>query len=639
MKKIHCFSTCKPVLPLLFLFSSLFFTCQKREWPDTIPEEPMELEGMHESSLSGLFSDFGDLGRSSVEAYTRSDTSGFGIRVMGGSGYSFQVPDYSALDTARIFKIIAPGGTSYILPVRQQESGQVSFQNLVIYKGEHGQATFLVTNHPDAEWVDQYRESGEFYHFRGKINVRKLSGYVTTFEAQELEALLMSSPGSGKFQSYSNQQCFIISQYIVTEYRCTCAGQHTLAQIAQCTCTQEGGLAPHYQTNAVPVTVCFGIDTDVDPPGVDPGFGGGGGNGVPIGSIPPEDYGPIGNIGDLGEQLAVQLSITNPQVVNFLNNNPDIALSLHNYLQAISAYDPNANAFGKWTAEFLAANTTVTWAQFENAFIHGNNFTADFSNLNSPINHPKAPEIHYAGISLSDVTTNPPPPQQPKPLIGRTTNRGNTEDMQWGTNGNASGIDPFVIQNYPTDGDKFFLMTDLFNWTTALDSDLRGVSTLMIDKFQSKTGGTFENNVLNQKVKESTEFRNFLRKFGENLQSELQESNGNMQSVINKPVQMLDIRPIFNGSYNKFRGLQILINDTEYTEVRLESITDSPNGQNWNVVVEVTIRDHFGLDKNDALTYQGWHSGFAAWWLLQHTRGYKPFETVVKVRQMITIKK
>lgn len=319
----------------------------------------MELEGMHESSLSGLFSDFGDLGRSSVEAYTRSDTSGFGIRVMGGSGYSFQVPDYSALDTARIFKIIAPGGTSYILPVRQQESGQVSFQNLVIYKGEHGQATFLVTNHPDAEWVDQYRESGEFYHFRGKINVRKLSGYVTTFEAQELEALLMSSPGSGKFQSYSNQQCFIISQYIVTEYRCTCAGQHTLAQIAQCTCTQEGGLAPHYQTNAVPVTVCFGIDTDVDPPGVDPGFGGGGGNGVPIGSIPPEDYGPIGNIGDLGEQLAVQLSITNPQVVNFLNNNPDIALSLHNYLQAISAYDPNANAFGKWTAEFLAANTNL----------------------------------------------------------------------------------------------------------------------------------------------------------------------------------------------------------------------------------------------------------------------------------------
>jgi hypothetical protein len=45
--------------------------------------------------------------------------------------------------------------------------------------------------------------------------------------------------------------------------------------------------------------------------------------------------------------------------------------------------------------------------------------------------------------------------------------------------------------------------------------------------------------------------------------------------------------------------------------------------------LSVTIHGHFGLDKHDALKYQYKSLGFAAWWLLQHTRGYKPFETII----------
>lgn len=51
--------------------------------------------------------------------------------------------------------------------------------------------------------------------------------------------------------------------------------------------------------------------------------------------------------------------------------------------------------------------------------------------------------------------------------------------------------------------------------------------------------------------------------------------------------------------------------------------------------VEVIIHDHFGLDKNDALSYQGNHNGFASWWVLQHLRNYKPFETLIKVRKQL----
>ncbi|WP_246029430.1 DUF3289 family protein [Pedobacter nototheniae] len=33
--------------------------------------------------------------------------------------------------------------------------------------------------------------------------------------------------------------------------------------------------------------------------------------------------------------------------------------------------------------------------------------------------------------------------------------------------------------------------------------------------------------------------------------------------------------------------------------------------------VEVTIMDHFGLDKNDVVGNQHIHDGFPAWWILQ----------------------
>jgi hypothetical protein len=95
------------------------------------------------------------------------------------------------------------------------------------------------------------------------------------------------------------------------------------------------------------------------------------------------------------------------------------------------------------------------------------------------------------------------------------------------------------------------------------------------------------------------------------------------------------IRPIFNGNYNKWHGLQILINDTEYTEIKLDKFYISANGK-WDAEVTVSIYDHFGLDKLDALSYQNYHIGFAAWWILQHARGFVPFITKVTVQKRIS---
>ena len=176
-------------------------------------------------------------------------------------------------------------------------------------------------------------------------------------------------------------------------------------------------------------------------------------------------------------------------------------------------------------------------------------------------------------------------------------------------------------------------MKSLFSWTTVFDSDLKAVGELMIDRFKNCLGGIFENQVLNQKVSVNNSFINFLLRFGDRLKEKLQEANGIIDDV--PTIKLLDDRPVFNGMYNKFHGLQILINDTEFTEINLEGFTVKPDGKRI-AYIEVIIHDHFGLDKNDALSYQGNHGGFASWWILQHLRNYRPFETMVKVRKQLS---
>lgn len=80
--------------------------------------------------------------------------------------------------------------------------------------------------------------------------------------------------------------------------------------------------------------------------------------------------------------------------------------------------------------------------------------------------------------------------------------------------------------------------------------------------------------------------------------------------------------------------MQILINDTEYTEIQLDDFHIDWDGKRI-AIVSVAIHDHFGLDKEDVLSYQYSQVGFAAWWILQHKRAYVPFETIIHARKQI----
>jgi hypothetical protein len=251
-----------------------------------------------------------------------------------------------------------------------------------------------------------------------------------------------------------------------------------------------------------------------------------------------------------------------------------------------------------------------------------------FSGLTSPVDAPEEPVIQN-GIDVEDAFNFGPLVSTPRP-IAHTRSRGNTEDLRFGTSGDVSGITPSLV---PLPDEALFdKMNRLFAACTVFDNDLNGVGNRMINKFRSRNGDPFEDGTLTQKVSQSATLINFAKKFGDELRTRLAAANGNIDLVTN--FETNGYRPIFNGLYNKFHGLQILVNDTEFTEIQLDDFHIDNSG-NWNAIITITIHDHFGLDKQDALSFQDYHGGFASWWLLQHTRGYTPFETVIKVQKRI----
>ena len=175
-------------------------------------------------------------------------------------------------------------------------------------------------------------------------------------------------------------------------------------------------------------------------------------------------------------------------------------------------------------------------------------------------------------------------------------------------------------------------MDFLFNACAIFDGGLETVGDAFIERFRDRVGGDFHHSGLSASVMETNVMRNFIKKFGEELNLELENSNGDINGI---SIALGDTRPIFSSIYHQFHGLKILLNDTEHTRVKLLNYTFDQSTSEWEGDFYFEVIDHFGLDKADALKYQWWHSGFAAWWILQHKRGYVPFRTVIRINARI----
>lgn len=259
-----------------------------------------------------------------------------------------------------------------------------------------------------------------------------------------------------------------------------------------------------------------------------------------------------------------------------------------------------------------------------------------FSNLNNPVDVNDVNEIQI-GIDLAEPDLIVPAGNPI--LLGFTADRNPpggvnaSEDMQHGYNGDVTGIWPkFLNTSMYTESEMWRSMSHLVSTCSFLDSDMKAVGAKMIKKFHDREGGQFSDPTLNSRVYSSIQFKNFMKQFGSALKQKLVQANGDIHAI--STIDMASVRPTFGGLYNKFHGLQILIHDTQKTDVFLEKYTTL--GNIWTATVEVVIHDNFGLDLHDAVTYQDKHDGFPCWYMLQHRYNYLPFETIVRVRLNIS---
>ncbi len=229
-------------------------------------------------------------------------------------------------------------------------------------------------------------------------------------------------------------------------------------------------------------------------------------------------------------------------------------------------------------------------------------------------------DFYYLDLTFPDT----PPTGD---FMGGVPPRGNTEDIEFGTDGDVEGILPEMVPL--TDNELFDEMTDLFHLTSK--GVLETVSDEFIDAFENNTVEVvdYHNQTLSEEIGVTTVMANFYTRVRNLFEEQLAANNGDI-SGINLEIP-LNQRPIFNGMWHKVNGHTILVHDTEETRIHLspDDFTYDESTGHWEGTFQIEIIDHFGLDRGDVLEFQNTNDGFAAWWLLQHTRGYAPLRTKI----------
>ncbi len=153
-------------------------------------------------------------------------------------------------------------------------------------------------------------------------------------------------------------------------------------------------------------------------------------------------------------------------------------------------------------------------------------------------------------------------------------------------------------------------LESLFILTSIYDSETQSVAFQMLDRFKYGNGQNYHSSNLSAKVMTSNTMKNFMKKFGKILNDKLKLTNG---SINNMEINLQSLRPVFNSLYHSFHGLQICINDTEQTKIKIKNFDFNPSTGDWTA------------------SFQKRHRGFAAWWILQNCDNYKPFITEIKI--------
>ena len=248
-----------------------------------------------------------------------------------------------------------------------------------------------------------------------------------------------------------------------------------------------------------------------------------------------------------------------------------------------------------------------------------------------PCNYPLVKEKIISDVEIINMYSVEDTPSDGIYIGGSKRNPANTEDLEYSFE-NEPKIYFNDSKNWVPSQDLFDLMKVLFKGVTICDDELAACGSDFIKHFKESSGQMFYHKTLSKKVCNSPQMRNYIRDFGFELGKKI-KSDTKINTVTE--VKMGTNHPVFSSLFDQYNGLKIHVNDTEETKVWIQKLYYSPENSYWVADIYFEVYDHFGMDKNDAITYQSKFLGFAAWWILQHQRNYKPFVTLIKGKATI----
>ncbi len=170
----------------------------------------------------------------------------------------------------------------------------------------------------------------------------------------------------------------------------------------------------------------------------------------------------------------------------------------------------------------------------------------------------------------------------------------------------------------------------------SLNSDLQNVANDYFNRWVAGTGGDYFNQALSEYALTDGHTIATVHDFGELLNDSLKRVKGDLCKLPFLELER-EYRAVYGEGENS-SGLGILVHDTEKLYIyNMDDYHYNKDSREWEITLYFQIFDNFGLDDGDLekfqgikYTYHNWNQGFAAWWILQHIRGYKPFRTEIR---------
>ena len=180
--------------------------------------------------------------------------------------------------------------------------------------------------------------------------------------------------------------------------------------------------------------------------------------------------------------------------------------------------------------------------------------------------------------------------------------------------------------------------------------ELEDVNLKLYRKFVGNKDGDFSDEILTKAAKEHESTKLFFKRIRKNMQAQLKLDNNfvfQKQLLINREIidknKIIQRKDTPSPTYSdKYGGLGIAINDTWGYDMEILSFEQNTQKRTFSAEFEVEIFDHYGLNNEDIdpKIKGGWFGpanfeGFLCWFILQHKCGYKPFLTIMKIKNKI----